>query len=100
MLSLKQILVRKSNSSDSSKVSAITGLYWSEDDDSNDLSDWHERDVNPLWPYWYARWFDEENKQFHIDEDMEVIPLQLPKKIEQMELNSVKKCLLMDYPTS
>ena len=26
------------------RISAITGLYWSEDDvDSNDLSDWHER---------------------------------------------------------
>ncbi|MGB1898525.1 MAG: hypothetical protein ACPHRB_06785, partial [Candidatus Poseidoniaceae archaeon] len=32
------------------RISAITGLYWSENDvDPNDLSDWHERDVNPLW---------------------------------------------------
>ena len=72
------------------RISAITGLYWSEDDvDSNDLSDWHERDVNPLWPYWYARWFDEENKQFHVDEDMEVIS---PSITEEDRANGVEFC--------
>lgn len=72
------------------RISAITGLYWSENDvDPNDLSDWHERDVNPLWPYWYARWFDEENKQFHVDEDMEVIS---PSITEEDRANGVEFC--------
>lgn len=72
------------------RISAITELYWSENDvDPNDLSDWHERDVNPLWPYWYARWFDEENKQFHVDEDMEVIS---PSITEEDRANGVEFC--------
>ncbi len=72
------------------RISAITGLYWSENDvDSNDLSDWHERDKNPLWPYWYARWFDEENKQFHVDEDMEVIS---PSITEEDRANGIEFC--------
>tara|TARA_B110000008_G_scaffold264394_1_gene288637 strand:- start:4676 stop:8008 length:3333 start_codon:yes stop_codon:yes gene_type:complete len=72
------------------RINAIRDLYWSENDVETDGEDtWSERDVNPLWPYWYARWFDEEKKQFHVDEDMEVIS---PSISEQERANALKFC--------
>ena len=62
------------------RINAIRDLYWSENDVET---------VNPLWPYWYARWFDEEKKQFHVDEDMEVIS---PSISEQERANALKFC--------
>ena len=42
------------------QIGAILDLYWSENEVEYKEGDWQEREVNPLWPYWYARYFDEE----------------------------------------
>ena len=71
------------------RISAITGLYYADDVGGDEVRDWNERDKNPLWPYWCARWFDEQNKQFHVDEDMEVIS---PSITEEDRANGVEFC--------
>ena len=76
------------------RINAIREFYWSENDVETDgESIWHERDVNPLWPYWYARWFDEEKKQFHIDEDMEVILPSIGEEEREKALEFCEKML-------
>lgn len=76
------------------RINAIRDLYWSENDVETDEEDiWRERDVNPLWPYWYARYFDEEKKQFHTDEDMEVISPSINEEAREKALAFCEKML-------
>jgi len=75
------------------QIGAILDLYWSENEVENKEGDWQEREVNPLWPYWYARYFDEEKKQFHIDEDGDIIPPSISADDRQVALKFCEKML-------
>ena len=75
------------------QIGAILELYWSENEVENKEEDWQEREVNPLWPYWYAQYFDEEKKQFHIDEDGDILPPSISADERQAALEFCEKML-------
>jgi hypothetical protein len=75
------------------QIGAILDLYWSENELENKEGDWQEREVNPLWPYWYARYFDEEKAQFLNDEDGDTIPPSISADERQAALEFCEKML-------
>ena len=75
------------------QIESILDLYWSENEVENKEGDWHEREVNPLWPYWYARYFDEEKKQFQYDEDGDIIPPSINADERQAAIKFCEKML-------